>query len=148
MKSLMEEQIKEIAEQLICGFKCFWNKENGELISIPEGLEIFDLDPDEGWTEELEKLDNNPDDFAEIEKPNSRESFKSMVGFTETLSDSSSLKKRLVFALENKKPFREFKFLIDNSGDARQMWFDFRDKWMEDWVRERGEEIIAEEEEN
>ncbi|MDB5120297.1 MAG: hypothetical protein JWN56_1515 [Sphingobacteriales bacterium] len=148
METLTNEQIKEIAEQLDCGFKCYWNKESGELVFIPEGLDDFDVDPEEGWSEELEKLDNNPDDYVEIDRLTSRDSFQIMEDFVETLNDSSNVKKRLIAALSKKKPFREFKFIIDNSGDYRQMWFDFKAQEMQNWVREKIEEITGEEEED
>jgi hypothetical protein len=60
-----------------------------------------------------------------------------MEQFTETLPDSNSLKNRLINALNKRKPFREFKFVIDNSGDYREQWFDFKKQKLEEWVREK-----------
>lgn len=56
-----------------------------------------------------------------------------MSEFTEQLTDNN-LQSRLLDALRKKKPFREFKFVIDSSGDFRQMWFDFKNKWQQDFV--------------
>lgn len=63
MESLTKEQIKEIAEQLDCGFRCFWHKKNGEFVFVPDTLRCPDLDT---WTAEMEKLDNNLEDYREI----------------------------------------------------------------------------------
>jgi hypothetical protein len=44
MPELTQEQIKEIAEQLDCGFKCYWNRKNNELIFIPDELKHIGMD--------------------------------------------------------------------------------------------------------
>ncbi len=54
------------------------------------------------------------------------------------------LQKRLVYALENRKPFAHFKRIIDDSAE-RQNWFDFKDndyaeiakKWLEENAPEK-----------
>lgn len=51
-------KIKEIAEQLELGFRCFVHRQTGEIISIPDTLKNHYIDP-ESWEEEQEKLDNN-----------------------------------------------------------------------------------------
>jgi hypothetical protein len=56
-----------------------------------------------------------------------------MADFADSLSDSHRLKSRLINALNRKKPFREFKFVIDNSGEYRQMWFDFKNRKLQEW---------------
>ena len=43
--------------------------------------------------------------------------------------------------LSKKKPFREFKFVIDNSGAYRQEWFDFKNRKLEEFVRNRLNEL-------
>ncbi len=40
---------------------------------------------------------------------------------------------KLTNSIEN-TTFREFKLVIDNSGDFRQQWFDFKNKWQQDFV--------------
>ena len=140
MNMLTNEQIKEIAEQLDCGFRCFWNKKSGELIFIPDTLKhpLMDI---EVWAEEQEKLDSDFGNFFEIDPLESTDSFEIMEKFVDTLSDSNHLKKQLIEALNKRKPFREFKFVIDNSGEYRQKWFDFKNQELQNWVRERFDEI-------
>jgi hypothetical protein len=145
MKTLTQEQIIEIAEELDCGFRSFWNKTNGELLFIPNELKFPGMDI-EAWSEEIEKLDANFSDYVEIESMQSYESFEIMVDFVETIPDSNKLKDRLMYALNKKKPFREFKFVIDNSGDYRQKWFDFKNENLQKWVLNQFNEKVSNEE--
>ena len=95
----------------------------------------------EAWSDEMEKIDNNFTDYVEIEQMESHDSFVIMADFVETLSDSDKLKDKLIDALNKKKPFREFKFVIDNSGIYRQKWFDYKNERMQKWVTDRFNEI-------
>ncbi|MCX6238718.1 MAG: UPF0158 family protein [Bacteroidia bacterium] len=141
MTPLTQEQIKEIAEQLDCGFRCFWNKHDGELLFIPDTMKHPDMDT-EAWSDEMEKLDDNFFDYKEIDQLESSDSFEIMADFVETLSDSNNLKNKLIDALNRGRPFRGFKFVIDNSGEYRQKWFDFKNMKMQKWVIDRFNEII------
>jgi len=49
----------------------------------------------------------------------SHESFKIMADFAENI-DNARLQDRLINALNKSKPFRNFNWEIDNSGDYRQ----------------------------
>lgn len=140
MAVLTKEQIKEIAEQLDCGFRCFWNKQNGELVFIPDTLKHPEMDT-EAWVEEMEKLDNNLHDFKEFEQLESIDSFEIMAQFVDTFADSNKLKNKLIDALNKKKPFREFKYVIDNSGEYRQKWFEFKNQNLQKWVQDKFDQI-------
>jgi hypothetical protein len=140
MFQLTNKQIKDIAEQLDCGFRCFINKTSTELIFVPDENRNFGIDT-EAWVDDLEKLENNFSDYYEIEQLESSDSFKIMADFAESLSDSIKLKSKLIYALNNNKPFRKFKFEIDNSGEYRQHWFDFKARKLEEWVRSNFESI-------
>ena len=144
MIALTTEQIKQVADELDCGNNCYWHKTTGELMFIPEGVENYDFNPGEGWDEQLEKLENYPDDYVEIDRMRSHGSFQVMEAFVETLASSSNIAKRLTYALGNKKPFQGFKYIIDNSGDVRQMWFDFKTQATKNWVHEKVDEIMNE----
>ena len=142
MSTLTQEQIKEIAEQLDLGFKCYWNINIGELLFIPDELKYPDIEI-ETWSDQIEKLNNNFNEYKEIDSLESHDSFEIMVDFVETLSDSNELKDNLIDALNSNKPFRGFKFLIDNSGEYRQKWFDFKNMKLQEWVVKRFSEIIS-----
>lgn len=137
MSTLTEQQIKEIAEEFDCGFRAFWHKKTGELIFTADfsdsgyyGMEIYE-------DEDQEKLEQNFDDYIEIERPDSRYSFSIMENFTDRLSDNSKLKDKLIHSLNKKKPFSQFKHVIDNSGEYRQQWFDFKEAQLKQWVRDK-----------
>ena len=89
-------------------------------------------------------MENNWGDYVEIEKPQSKDNFEIMVNFAEHLGDNNQIKNKLFNALNKKKPFREFKFVVDNSGKYRQQWFDFKSSQLEKWVVERFNEIPTE----
>ena len=93
-------------------------------------LIAIDLEP---WKEELEQLENNFTDYYEIDRWTSSEAFEIMSEFADQVSDNN-LQSRLFDALRKNKPFRNFKFVIDNSGYFRQQWFDFKNKWQQDFV--------------
>ena len=117
MINLTQEQIKEIAEELDMGFRCLVNKTNGELLFFPDTLKLYDIDT-EAWEEEIDKFENNPSDYAEIKALESWNSFEIMEDFIKTITDNNKLKEKLINALQRRKPFREFKYVIDNSGNS------------------------------
>ncbi|MGQ7857637.1 UPF0158 family protein [Pedobacter sp. WC2501] len=141
MTALTSEQIKEIADTIDCGFVCHWNIKNNRLIFIPND-EGFDPAYNDAWDEDIKELKTNSSEYKEIEKPDSTESFRFMEDFTDELPDNTRIKVTLIEALNKRKPFREFKYEIDNSGDYRQLWFDFKNQKMIEYVKDRIDYII------
>ena len=139
METLNDQQIKEIAEQLDIGFRCFFNVKTREIVSVPDLLENPDYES-EYFEDELEKLAFYADQFIEIEKPSSRDSFDVMLGFTDELTGYKELKEKLMNALEGKQPFSNFNFLIDHSGIYRQQWFDYKNDQLKKWVIDKFKE--------
>ena len=139
MLKLTKEQIYDLAQELDIGNRCFIHKKTGEFMFLPD-FEESGYDGEEFFEEEIEKLENNFTDYIEIDRPRSHDSFQFMADFTEQLQDRNPLKNRLINALNKRKPFREFKFLIDNSGAYRQAWFDFKNAQLCQWVMDKFEE--------
>jgi len=139
MINLTKDQIKEIADQLDCGMRCYVNKETGNIKSIPDFDNWFsdDLEP---WSDLINELEENRDKYIEIEKMESHESFEIMADFAENV-DSKELKNSLINALNKKHPFRNFKWVVDNSGLYRQKWFDFKNQRNIEWVENKLDEI-------
>lgn len=135
MLTFTKEQIKEISEQLECGFRAFYHKQTSELIFVPDKNRHIGIETD-AWQDDLDKLDENLLDYHEIYAMESRDSFRVMADFAEQLNDAK-LQDKLVKALNRKKPFREFKFEIDNSGEQRQHWFNFKNKRYIEWTEEQ-----------
>jgi len=137
---LTEEQIKDIAENLGLGMRCFYHLKNGEIETTPDFLnaEWFGHDT-EPWQETLDKLDENWGDYFEFEKMTSNESFEVMADFAEIV-DNQRLQHRLFNALNKSKPFRNFKWEIDNSGKYRQKWFDYKNQRLIEFVKHQIEQ--------
>ena len=142
MSTLTEQQITELADQLDCGFRSFWHQPTGELLFVND-LNNNPYVDTEFYEEDLEKLDINFGDYIEIVKPNSGDSFEIMANFTNQLNETDKIKKELIKALNKKKPFREFKFVIDNSGVYRLQWFDFKHAQLKLWVIEKFHEATS-----
>jgi hypothetical protein len=134
---LSDDQIREIAGNMDVGMRSFYHLKTGEIEAIPdfEQLGAFEGDK-ELWQELLDKLDENSMDYFEFEKITSRESFEIMADYAETV-DNQRLQERLYHALNRSKPFQNFKWEIDNSGEYRQRWFDFKNQRLFEFVQKQ-----------
>ncbi len=122
--------IKEIAQELDCGFDCYYNIKTDEIIAIPNFSQFSDEeDFKEAFSDNLEKVKKHNTDFIKFEPLESFESFKIMELFVEQLTDQN-LKSELKNILANKKPFQNFKHKIDHS-EFRQNWFEFKKSELE-----------------
>jgi hypothetical protein len=133
MIQLTKEQINEIADNLIFGFRCFVNIKTGEIKEMynPDNFMVGDLEP---WEEDLKDLEENWGDYLEIDGMSSDDSFKVMADFAEEV-DNPFVRERLINALNRLKPFRNFKREIDDSGKYRDRWFEFKHQRYVEWVK-------------
>ena len=130
-----KEIIKEIAEDLESGMKCFIHQDTLEVVTYPDpdrhgGEEI------EGFKEEIKKVKKEKKKFIEIENMESRDSFRMMAEFAESVEDPI-IQTKLITALEGHKPFANFKIQVDHSGEYRQKWFAFKTQKYIEWVPEQ-----------
>lgn len=132
---LTDQQINEIADNLDAGLKCYYNKKTGELKAIINFDSWIGAD-EEPWEEDINEIEENWGDYIEFDGMTSSSSFNLMVDFAETI-DNNRLQGRLINALNKAKPFQNFKWQIDNSGEYRQMWFDFKRIRYIEWVKEQ-----------
>lgn len=132
MISIPEEQIKEIAQEINCGFECFIHKQTGECIKYPTDYEFDDTG---SWDDLVKLVKKNPDQYLHVEPPSARDSFRIMENFAYSLNERDHVRARLIEALQKPKPFQHFKHAIDNSGTYRQLWFTFKDQQLENFVR-------------
>jgi hypothetical protein len=130
-----EKQIHEIAQDLDYGMGCFYNLKTGEIKTLLNFDNWIGAD-EEIWEEESKEIDENWDDYFEFEGFESYESFKIMEDFAEIVEDAE-LQNKLINALNRPKPFRNFKWIIDNSGDYRQQWFDYKNMRYIQWIKEQ-----------
>ena len=127
-----EAQIKEIAENFDIGMLTYLNIRTGEIEAIPDFDELDEIDS--VWQESMDKVEENPDDWVAFEKFESWESYKMMERFIATVDDEK-LSNQLNTALQKRKPFSSFKWVIDDAGEYRQQWFDFKENFQINHVR-------------
>ena len=132
---LTEKQIEEIADNLDSGMRCFYNLKTGEIKTIINFDSWIGAD-EEPWEDELKEVEKNWSDYFEFEGFESHESFQIMVDFAESI-DNKRLQQNLINALNRPKPFQNFKWQIDNSGEYRQQWFDFKKMRYIEWIKEQ-----------
>jgi hypothetical protein len=130
-----EKQIQEIAEDLDFGMRCYYNLKTGEIKSIPDFDNLLGGD-EEPWEGEINELEENWADYFEFKGLGSRDSFRIMADFAEGVANAG-IRDRLINALNRPKPFQNFKFQIDNSGEYRQQWFDFKKMRYVLWVKKQ-----------
>jgi len=135
MLTLTEEQIKEIAGDLDVGMKCYYNKLTGEIKTIINS-ESWEYADSNAWDEDIEEIEENWSDYVEFESFRSDESFQIMVDYAESI-DNKKLQEKLFNALNKSHPFRNFKWHIDNAGEYRQKWFDYKNQRFIDHVKEQ-----------
>ncbi|NJO88924.1 MAG: hypothetical protein HC831_08185, partial [Chloroflexia bacterium] len=88
---------------------------------------------EEPWEEVLKEIEEHLNDYFEFDGISPRDSFNIMVDFAENI-DNLRLQERLINALNKSKPYRNFKWQIDSSGEYRQKWFDFKKNRYIKWV--------------
>jgi hypothetical protein len=135
--NLTPKQIEHIADSLDSGMCCYYNLKTKEISEIPN----FDnwMSDEEPWQEDIDKIEENWEDYFKIEPMGHNSSFQVMVDFIDSI-DNETLKEKLVKSLNKPKPFRNFKWEIDNSGEFRQKWFDFKKSNYISWVNLKVEE--------
>ena len=132
---MTEKQIEEIAENLDCGMRCFYNLKTGEIKTLLNFDSYIGAD-EEPWEEFSKEIDENWADYFEFVGFESHESFQIMVDFAERVDDKM-IRGKLINALNRPKPFQNFKWQIDNSGEYRQQWFDFKKMRYMQWVKQQ-----------
>ena len=132
-----EKAVKEIADGLTAGFTYYLNMDTGETDEIFPGMDFDPEDEEDQDEEDKDRIEFMYPDWEHrmfFEPLESQESFRIMSDFTDSLKDDK-LQHRLVNTLNNRKPFANFKFIVENS-EYRQDWFDFRQQYLERYVKE------------
>ena len=124
--TISNDVIKDIAQNLEMGMKSWYHIPTGEILSAPDRMK-HDID-DELWEEAFNEIDGKMHECIAFECLETHEEFKIMESFMENEVSDKKLCTRLIIALSNRKPFRNFEYLIDDS-DYREAWFAFRLKW-------------------
>lgn len=131
-KGIGKEMINEIAQFLDAGQICYVHKDSKDIKAIIDTNNWAEADL-ELWDEDIKEVENNADQYWRIEPMRSGEAFGIMEKFAQQV-DNDKLSEQLFRALNKRKPFQNFKFIIDNSGDYREQWFAFKQKLYEEYV--------------
>ncbi|MCF6168363.1 UPF0158 family protein [Lutibacter sp.] len=130
MDNSKQNIIREFAQELDCGNDCYYNLKNNEIIAIPNFSQIADeTEFKEVFQADLTRVEKQKADLIKFEVLESFESFKIMERFVEQLTDQK-LQSELENVLASKKPFQNFKYVIDNS-EFRKDWFEFKQSVLE-----------------
>jgi len=114
-------------------------------VKIGELLRISDEFMETAETERIyERLDSEPERYLSIPTKSSREGYRDMVAFTESLEDEN-LKEKLCIALNGRGAFRRFKDVLLSHPKKREEWFKFQNKSLEkrvvEWLEENEIEL-------
>jgi hypothetical protein len=130
------DKIKEIAEQLESGMKCFYHLPTGDLEYYPDELAGHAGFDEEPWQESIDKVEENYAEYVQFEAMDTHESFKMMETFINEIPEEN-IRQRFEDAISYRKPFQNFKQLLPNYPELRQQWFSFRDQQYIDWVQQQ-----------
>lgn len=133
-----QKVITNIAQEIDMGMICFLNTDTMEFDSVlGESYDTYWTgDHNDLYREVYDKV-NNWEHSIRIEPLDSQQSFNIMERFIENcIPDNDTIKSRLWNAISKRKPFQNFKSIIDNS-KYRQHWFDFKQAQMERFVLEQ-----------
>jgi len=159
IEKFTDEQIHELAEEIGMGYSvCYVNRDTGEYIIMMDNQSLADygiywdeeevVDDDtvyenvSGWQQEMYddvKTDMKKIDSWEhvlhIKKLESFESFRIMENFVDEVIPEGKLKQNFWNALSKSHPFRNFNAIVHNC-DYREDWFKYKQKALEEYVRE------------
>jgi len=135
--NLSPEVIKEIAEQLDTGMKCFYHIPTGEIEYYPDELKYAGFD-EELWEEAMGKVEENYHEYVPFTGMESHESFEIMKDFINEIPDTG-IQAKFENAIQRTKPFQQFKDLLLDYPDLRQQWFAYKDRRNIEYVEEQVE---------
>ena len=137
-----EKLIKNALEALeLTGMKHFIHKESFDLLSYPD--EIMALDADmELFEDSIKEIENNPDNYVQVEPISSSEGFIIMEDFTDTVRNISK-QNALMRALNRRNPFRQFRYALEDV-ELLESWYEYKNqayknlanRWVEMFLEE------------
>ncbi len=110
----------------------YLDKEMGKILLTSEDLGLSDEDDDLA-----QRLAEEPDRYVAIESLSSRDGYRIMEDFVDSLPEGEE-RRILQQALSWRKPFSNFKSAIADMGPLREQWFKLHDRKMQqemqDWL--------------
>jgi len=136
--NISPEIIKEIAEQLDMGMKCFYHIPTDELEYYPDELKGYGGFDEELWEDAINKVEENYHEYIQFEGMESHESFRIMEEFL-SLIDDKNIRRRFEDAIGYRKPFQNFKQLLFDYPDLRQQWFEYKEQCYIEFVKRQAD---------
>lgn len=94
--------------------------ETGEVITV------FPSDEDDLWGEDIDRLDEDPGRYREVETVETHRQYRWMVDFASSLHDAPDIARQLDVALDGRGAFGRFRSVLDGHPDLRDRWYAFR----------------------
>ncbi len=130
--NLTDDQLKHLCEELDSGMICYIHKATNEVTALVNFDDpYFDEELMELWEESYAPIRDNPDDYYRLQGMESGESYTIMEDFIRQL-DNGPLKENLHQAINRRKPFRQFRNIVDHH--MRDEWFAFKENAYKEWV--------------
>jgi hypothetical protein len=120
--------LKEIADYLENGMRCWYHIPTGEVLWVPDRMKNFDID-EEIWAEAFNEIDEKMHECIAFEGLDSHEEFRMMAYFAENEVSDHEVRSRLIYALNQRKPFMHFKSAIHYDSDYLKAWYAFNTEW-------------------
>jgi CRP-like cAMP-binding protein len=130
------ELIKEIADELDAGMKCFYHLLSGQIKSYPDEDKGHDGFDDEYWEDVINEIEQSRQEYIAFEGMESFESFRLMENYIAGISDTA-IQKRFEDAIAFKGPFQNFKQLLNQYPELHQQWFNYKKQQLVEWVQAR-----------
>lgn len=124
-----KDPLIEIAHSLDLGMYCFVHRNKGEVIILSTDDEAM---LDDKGLRDLDLVENNPNSYLRLERPDSKTAFRSMQKFIETFEDESE-KEALYELLRGPRPFHHFNQAMKNAKKGAA-WEAFRLNAIRDYV--------------
>jgi Uncharacterised protein family (UPF0158) len=135
MITIPADKLREIAQDLDAGMKCYYHLETGETVATPDDSHFDEFD-DELLEELMEEVEKAPEKYLVFEPMDSQQSFRLMEGFVENIADKNT-SLRFQDAIAFRKPFQNFKQLLGAYPELREQWFVYKDQEHVEWVKEQ-----------
>jgi hypothetical protein len=134
---MTREEIKDIAQNLDCGFRCFVHRHKKDVKFMPDPDNYPDIDTS-AWDKDIKAINRNRQDYIEIAGMDSGASFRLMQEFV-GMVDDEGLQEKLAHALRRPKPFWNFKYELSQFEIYRDKWFKFKEERLIEMVEEQVE---------
>ena len=131
VSTMPDSVIKEIANQITNGNRCYINRYTAKIITIDYSIENTELLSEQKNVESeiIKKIEN----YVKLEKPGEKDQLMIMRDFLDEIVDKS-VRKELTASLKRKSPVRNFTREIESNMGLNQHWANFYSREIERWV--------------